>query len=209
MKTIVVLLSMMLTLSCNGSGQENISNLNKQVPAISPSPTPEKAKTAENECKICSFDFASYRGELKKEEIDGLLLALNDEYMAWATYDQINKQFSNPRPFVNIQQSEARHIERLKEIFAVYKVDFPANPWPGKTPKFDSVAAACKAGVDAEIANRDLYGRLFDTTKREDILVVYRNLQRASEQNHLPAFKRCGDGPGGGRRGQGAGGPPF
>jgi hypothetical protein len=209
MKAFVVILSILLTLACNGSGQEKVENLNNKVPAVSPSPATEQPKPAANECRICDFDFAAYRGELKKEEIDGLLLALNDEYMAWATYDKINKQFNDPRPFVNIQQSEARHIERLKEIFAAYKVPVPANPWPGNTPKFESVSAACKAGVDAEIVNRDLYDRLFKTTAREDILIVYRNLQRASEQNHLPAFKRCGEGPGGGRRGQGAGGPPF
>jgi hypothetical protein len=73
-------------------------------------------------------------------------------------------------------------------------VQIPDNKWFGNAPKFQSVAEACKAGVDAEIVNRDLYTKLFETTKREDILVVYRALQKASEENHLPAFERCGGG---------------
>lgn len=154
----------------------------------------------ENECKICDFDFASYKGELKKEEVDGLLLALNDEYLALAIYERVNKDFNDPRPFINIRQAEARHAQRLKQLFEFYKIPVPENPWIGKAPKFQSVADACKAGVDAEIVNRQLYDKLFKSTAREDILIVYRALQRASEENHLPAFERC---VGGGRRGNG------
>jgi hypothetical protein len=123
-----------------------------------------------------------------------LLLALNDEYRATAIYEQINKDFKDPRPFVNIVEAEKRHAARLKDVFATYKIAFPENPWTEKVPKFASLAEACKAGVDAEIANSDLYDKILASTKREDILVVYRALQRASVENHLPALKRCGGG---------------
>lgn len=166
----------------------------------------ETEKAPEEEgiaCRICDFDHAAYTGPLSKEEIDGLLLALNDEYLAWATYDRVNEDFSDPRPFVNIQQAEGRHIERLKAVFAAYDVPVPDNKWIGNEPAFNSLAEACKAGVDGEIANRELYSRLFKTTKREDITMVYRALQSASEDNHLPAFQRCLESGGG--RGQGPG----
>ena len=91
-------------------------------PTVSPTVQTENSTTSENECKICDFDFASYKGDLKKEEIDGLLLALNDEYHALATYQQINKDFGDPRPFSNIVQAEAKHAERLKQIFETYKM---------------------------------------------------------------------------------------
>lgn len=156
-------------------------------------------------CRICDFDHAAYKGPLSKEEIDGLLLALNDEYLAWATYGRVNDDFSDPRPFANIQQAEGRHIERLKAVFAVYDVPVPDNKWIGSEPAFKSLAEACKAGVDGEIANRDLYARLFESTKREDITAVYKALQSASEDNHLPAFQRCLESGGGGRRGFGRG----
>jgi hypothetical protein len=181
---------------------ENSKNKNINVPTSTA--TPEKEITA-TECKICDFDFEKYQGDLKKEEIEGLLLALNDEYMAWATYDRINKDFDDPRPFINIQKAEARHIERLKELFENYKMPVPENKWTGKVQKFSSVKEACSLGVEAEIINGKLYEKLLKTTTREDILLVYRNLKRASEENHLPAFRRCGEGGKGFGRGRGRG----
>lgn len=199
MRVLILISAMLFTFAC-GQGNGQVNQSNQTTPIVAP--TVEQTKSSENECKICNFDYASYKGDLKKEEIEGLLLALNDEYLAWATYDQINKDFNNPRPFINIQQAEARHAERLKTVFKTYNLPVPENKWIGDVPKFETVTEACKAGVEAEIANRNLYKRLFETTTREDILIVYRALQRASEENHLPAFQRCGEG-----RGQGKGRP--
>jgi hypothetical protein len=203
----ILLLSIFIFTAC---GQNNVQtqNMTNENAASTSTPTAktEITENAETECKICDFDFETYKGELKKEEIEGLLLALNDEYMAFATYSQINKDFNDPRPFINIQQAEAKHADRLKMLFETYKIPVPENKWMDNVPKFQSVAEACKAGVNAEIANRDLYTRLFKSTEREDILLVYKALQSASEENHLPAFERCGGGNGNGNgRGYGRG----
>lgn len=190
--------------ACIGGVANNLSSPTEQpTPALMATP----ARSESNECKVCDFDFATYKGDLKKEEVEGLLLALNDEYLATATYEQVNKDFGDPRPFVNIVRAETRHAEMLKDLFTKYGMKIPDNPWPGKASTFSSVAEACKASVQGEIANRELYTRLFKTTERKDILDIYRYLQQASEQNHLPAFERCGGGngrgngrrPGGGR----------
>lgn len=198
MKILTILSAFIFLTAC---GQERVNQnqvqVNQTTATVSPTVQTDKPQTSDNECKICDFDFAGYKGDLKKEEIEGLLLALNDEYHAWATYDGVNRDFDDPRPFSNIQQSEAQHIERLKQILKTYNVPVPENKWIGNAPKFQSIGEACKAGVSAEIFNRDLYKKLFKTTKHEDVLTVYRALQRASEENHLPAFERCG----GGRRG--------
>ncbi|MEZ5427653.1 MAG: hypothetical protein R2747_15400 [Pyrinomonadaceae bacterium] len=179
----------------------NASNAN-QKPVTNSTPANIGAKDVTgNECRICDFDYASYKGDLKKEEIEGLLLALNDEYHALAVYDEVNKNFGDPRPFINIRQAEEKHAARLQELFKTYQIPIPENPWPGNVARFSSVAEACRAGVDAEIANRDLYQNLFKSTDREDILTVYRALKAASEDNHLPAFERCGAGGGGPKRG--------
>ena len=200
MRFFIVLFGVMFIAGC-GPANRQMGNgpgpAAQPTAAMSPADQTDAAPPKENDCKICDFDFATYKGDLKKEEIDGLLLALNDEYLAWATYGGVRKEFQNPRPFSNIQQAEAKHIERLKQVFEAYKVPVPENTWVGNAPKFASVDEACKAGVDAEIANRDLYTKLFNTTDREDILIVYRALQSASENNHLPAFQRCGGGGGG------------
>ncbi|MFA9462504.1 ferritin-like domain-containing protein [Thiohalorhabdus methylotrophus] len=141
--------------------------------------------------------------DLTAPEIHALHEALDDEYRAWATYDQVLDDFGPVRPFSKIREAEARHIEALCTLFARYDLPIPDNPWPGKVDRYDSLRDACKAGVGAEIANGRLYDRLLHATAREDILAVFRNLQEASQQRHLPAFQRCAQGSVGGRGGAG------
>jgi hypothetical protein len=140
---------------------------------------------------------------LTEAEIHALNEALDDEYLAWATYDQVIADFGEMPPFSNIREAEARHIEALCTLFARYGMVVPENPWPGKVARYASLQAACEAGVAAEIANGEMYERLLGVTQRPDILTVLRNLQEASQQRHLAAFQRCAQGlaPGGGGRG--------
>jgi hypothetical protein len=141
--------------------------------------------------------------ELTEPEVYALHEALDDEYRAWATYDQVMCDFGDAPPFSNIRDAEARHIEALRVLYVRYGLPVPENPWPGKVERFASVREACEAGVTAEIANGALYERLLASTQRPDILAVFRNLQEASQQRHLQAFQRCaerGFGSGGGAR---------
>ena len=190
--------------SCGAAISNNASAASPEPVTISNAPETAEAQQAP-ECRICDFYFEKYKGVLTNAEIEGLLLALNDEYMATATYEQVNREFGDPRPFVNIVRAEMRHADMLKALFTKYGVAIPENPWPGKVPTFKSVAEACKASVDGEVANRELYTKLFKTTERQDIMDTYRALQRASEENHLPAFQRCGGGGGGRGPGMGRG----
>lgn len=130
--------------------------------------------------------------------------ALDDEYKAQATYEQVIRDFGPVRPFVNIVEAEARHIAALLMLFARYGLPVPDNTWPGRAPRYHNIDAACEAGVQAEIDNTALYERLLASTQRPDILTVFHNLQEASQQRHLAAFQRCvehGAGGGGGRGG--------
>lgn len=144
----------------------------------------------DEDCPICGTN-VDYDGPLTSQEVDGLLLALNDEYHAWAVYDQVIADFGEVRPFTNIRSSEQRHIDALVNLFETYDVLVPDDPWIGNVPSFDSKQAACQAGVDAEIANAALYDELFASTERSDILQVYEALQQASLDKHLRAFQRC------------------
>ena len=148
---------------------------------------------------------------LSDAERADLLAALDDEYMARATYAQAIADFGDVRPFANIVDSEGRHIEALVSLFERYGMPVPADTWPGRVPRYSSLHEACLAGVAAEVDNGELYERLLTGTARTDILAVYRNLQEASQERHLPAFRRCvergsgspGDAhgsPGGGRQ---------
>lgn len=143
-------------------------------------------------------------GQLTPGELEGLLAALDDEYKARATYAQVLADFGAVRPFANIVEAEQRHIEALVRLFDRYGLDVPIDPWPGRVPRYASLNEACRAGVDAEIDNAALYDRLLAGTDRSDVLDTYRSLQRASQENHLPAFRRCserGAGGAGGREG--------
>jgi hypothetical protein len=128
---------------------------------------------------------------LAKTELNALLEALDDEYRAWATYDQVINDFGEVRPFINIREAEARHIQALCFLFNTYGIAIPENAWPGKVAHYTTLHEACQAGVAAEIENGEMYKRLLKSTTRPDILNVYRNLQAASQQRHLPAFQRC------------------
>jgi len=128
---------------------------------------------------------------LSEAEIVALHEALDDEHHAWATYDQVVHDFGLVRPFSNIRDAEARHIEALRYLFEQHDLAVPPNPWPGKVERYPSLRAACAAAVEAEVANAALYERLLASTDRSDILTVFRNLRDASQQRHLPAFRRC------------------
>ena len=137
--------------------------------------------------------------KLTQTEISALNEALDDEYRAWATYDQVITDFGQVRPFSNIRESEARHIEALSALFTRHGLPVPHNLWPGEVARYASLQAACEAGVAAEIENGALYERLLASTQRPDIRRVFRNLQEASQERHLSAFQRYAQrGSGGG-----------
>jgi hypothetical protein len=129
--------------------------------------------------------------QLSTKEISALHEALDDEYKAWATYDQVIDDFGPIRPFINIRDAESRHIDALLQIFNDYDLTAPSNNWVGRVPRYEDVQAACAAGVEAEIENGELYGRIIESTAQPDILAVYSNLRDASQERHLPAFQRC------------------
>ena len=53
-----------------------------------------------------------------------LLEALEDEYKARATYRLVINKFGQIRPFINIIQSEERHIQALLPLFRKYHSEF-------------------------------------------------------------------------------------
>jgi hypothetical protein len=128
---------------------------------------------------------------LTKTEIEALHLALDDEYHALAVYQSIIASFGEVEPFVEIAASEQRHIEALTNQLNKHQLDIPENPWIGKVPVFESVQMACKAGVEAEIANAELYDQLFSMTENSSLIRVFTNLSNASVNSHLPQFEAC------------------
>jgi hypothetical protein len=136
---------------------------------------------------------------------EALKEALDDEYKARATYRAVLAKYGDVRPFVNIVESEERHISALSRLFERYGIEMPEDPWPARVSAPESMEAACAAGVEGEIENRALYERLMVAAAgHPDVEETFRNLQSASQDNHLPAFERALERERGGRgRGRG------
>ncbi len=128
---------------------------------------------------------------LRAEEEKALQEAILEEYGALNLYQSAIAQLGNLYPFSQIARSEQQHIDALVLQANKYGVAVPANPGLSTQPTFGTLAQACQAGINAEIADAALYDTLKPVTTHSDLLRVYDNLQSASLNNHLPAFQTC------------------
>jgi len=135
--------------------------------------------------------------------------ALDDEYHARATYQAVLDAFGDVRPFVNIVESEGRHIQALKRQCEQHGIAVPSDKWAGRVSAPESLKRACEDAMKAERENAALYEKLIEAAREyPDVQDTFRSLQAASQERHLPAFERCderegssgGDGGGRGRR---------
>jgi rubrerythrin len=125
------------------------------------------------------------------QTIAALREALEDEYRARATYHAVIDAFGPVRPFVNIVEAEDRHAKALLAHFARFGIAPPEDRWAGRAGAPSTLAEACRAGVEAEIENAGMYERLLRQISDPAVLAVMKRLQRASQERHLPAFRRC------------------
>lgn len=125
------------------------------------------------------------------QTIEALSEALEDEYKARAAYRKVIERFGPVRPFVNIAEAEDRHIEALLAQFRRLGMDPPQDSWPERVTAPGSVAEACAAAIEAEIANDAMYTRLLGQVTDAGVCEVMLRLQAASRNHHLPAFQRC------------------
>lgn len=138
-----------------------------------------------------------------------LLDALEDEYKAEAAYAAVLTRFGDVRPFSNIVGAERRHSTAIARQLERLGHAVPASQFMGTIEAPATLAEACSAAIKGEIENIALYDRLLPGLLDPEVRQVLENLQRASRENHLPAFRRClersqGQGRGLGR-GQGPG----
>jgi hypothetical protein len=130
-------------------------------------------------------------GPLSDAEAEALTRAIQEEFGAQALYESVLDTFGSVIPFNAIAQAEAQHATALVNLANKYGVAIPEFPSADALPSFTTLAKACQAGVDAEIADAALYDELMAVTTHSDLLRVYTNLQNASLNNHLPAFEAC------------------
>ena len=132
-------------------------------------------------------------GSLTSEVKIALDQAIDDEYKALSVYQAVIAKFGQVRPFSMVKSAEEQHIASLKSIYDKYGLTVPSNNWTKKVTAPQTLKQACQTGVDAEIANANLYkNNLLPAVKDyQDITLVFTNLMDASQEKHLPAFERC------------------
>jgi hypothetical protein len=127
---------------------------------------------------------------LSDSEIETLKQAIDEEYNALGLYISVLNSQGDVYPFNVIASSEQQHINVLERQAIKYGINFQSST-TNQYPTFTTLADACQAGVDAEIADAALYDELLPAVNHADLTQVFTNLRNASLNNHLPAFETC------------------
>jgi len=153
---------------------------------------PNRGNCLADDCLLVE-DLEYPAGELTETVQVALDGAINDEYKALSTYEAVITKFGAVRPFSMIKSAEEQHIASLRAIYDKYGLTVPANTWGSKVSAPETLKEACQVGVEAEIANAELYRKelIPAVSGYEDIAAVFENLMSASEDKHLPAFEKC------------------
>lgn len=130
---------------------------------------------------------------LTAAEKTALNSAIQDEYKARATYNKILDTFGEVMPFANIVNAEERHVEALAYLHERYGVEVPEDGWAEKIPAYATLKDAAEAAVQAEVDNGALYHELMKTVGNVEMTNVFKALQFATMEHHLPAFQRLLD----------------
>ncbi len=138
-------------------------------------------------------------GELTDAEIAGLLFMIEEEKLAGDVYSVLDEKW-NLRVFENIGRAETTHQAAIKTLLARYTLSDPRKEegmFANETIQdlYDDLVARGSLSVkDALLAGAAIeeidildLEEYMAQTDREDILLVYANLKRGSE-NHLRAF---------------------
>lgn len=156
--------------------------------------------TSDQNLKISSLEGDVPPGQLTEDERDGLIHMRLEEKVARDVYIEFGNLY-NKKVFINIQQSEQRHMDAMKRLLDKYDVEDPVtDDTPGvfSDPDFQllydgfilqgqTLGGAYLAGKDIEELDiTDLEFQL-SFVDNPDIIQVYTNLLAASE-SHLSSF---------------------
>ncbi len=118
-------------------------------------------------------------------------IALYDEYAARSFYQRVAEAYGGRQPFARIARSEAQHIAALSAICDRLGISRPLDPFPEETVIESGWLANCNRAIAGEVANVRLYAGLLEVVRDAGVIRVFRNLQAASYENHLPAFQQA------------------
>jgi len=118
-----------------------------------------------------------------------LVYALQDEYLARATYRAVIEKLGAQQPFSNIIKAEEQHIGILKDVFGARKLSVPKDTAASYISAPATLQESYAMGVKAEVDNIAMYD---DFLKRElpaDVKSAFVRLRDASK-GHLAAFEK-------------------
>jgi len=184
--TFILIILTYFSLNAQNCGHKNKSN--------------ENCKGGKGNC-VNSIDSVKY--DLSSIEKDGLIYMRLEEKLARDVYLTLGQTY-NQKMFVNIPQSEQRHMDAVKILLDKYEIDDPVlQDEIGSFVNLDfkklfddlvkkgnsSFNDAMLVGKEIEEMDiKDLVERI-EQTDNQDIKSVYENLIRGSE-NHLKAFSK-------------------
>ena len=128
---------------------------------------------------------------LSEQEAAGLAAAIQEEYTAMNTYQAIMNELGEIQPFFRVARSEQQHVNALIRVAERFGVEVPENAGEVAEIEWSTLEEACQLGVTFEQMDAALYDELLPNTTNPVLIKVYTNLQRASLNNHLPAFEAC------------------
>jgi rubrerythrin len=118
-----------------------------------------------------------------------LVYAIEDEYSAYAEYEYILANFDVTKPFSNIINAEASHIEMLLPHFDTYELVVPYNDAQNHLLHVIDIEDTFRTGVLAEILNIDMYNLFLEQKLPDDVRDTFIALRDASIK-HLAAFEK-------------------
>ena len=128
---------------------------------------------------------------LSEQEAADLAAAIQEEYTAMNTYQAIMEELGEVEPFSRFARSEQQHVNALIRVAERFGVEVPENAGEVADIEWSTLEEACQLGVTFEQLDADLYDEILPNTTNPMLIRVYTNLQRASLNNHLPAFEAC------------------
>lgn len=116
-----------------------------------------------------------------------LVLAIEDEYLAKATYTKLLELFPEEEKLTRLINAEQNHIEALLPLFETYNIAVPTDNHGSLVLSFETFQQAAVAIADAELTNISMYQHfLKQSNTPEDIKVVFGYLL-AGSMRHLQA----------------------
>lgn len=135
--------------------------------------------------------FAQAPQPISDETSAALVMAINDEYRARATYQAVLAKFGPVTPFSNIVRSESAHIAALERLFNTYGLPIPPDTYAGNVVAPATLKDAAQTGVEAEKANVAMYDGFLTYVQEADVITMFTQLRDASQTKHLPAFEKA------------------